>query len=234
MKIRLLSKEKTANVALIAVAVLTLLAVAYGFARCAGTGEISGGPPAAAEEEDVYRLGGHDLAEFSQPILEEFGQESKLVVSEVDAEVSVELKQTGLFDIGVLNKSQDVTYRGTCRFYVDLSALGQRSIRLDDQNAVITIEIPHTKLEEIEIDPDRFTFGETEKGLLAFGDLRFTAREYNDLEVACKQKIRSAVSVEENYQKADEMAVAEMKKIYEPIVKAVDSTYRVEIEFIQR
>ncbi len=185
------------------------------------------------EDTDVYYMDEHQLAEFSDVIIEQFHKESELSVSSVEASVSVDLKKTGILDIDLLNKTQKLTYRGSGRFYVDLSLLGQHSISLDNAASSITIEIPHTRLAEIEIDPDQFTFEETEKGLLAFGELTFTAEEYNDLQTECKKRMKAAVDTEENHRLADERAVEEMTRIYEPIVKAVDKSYHVEIVFIE-
>jgi len=225
-------RELLVNIVLIINVILILGIVVYGMSRREKAQEAVSGSVFSETDEDVYYLGERELAEFSDVIIEQFHKESELVVRSVETSVSVDLKQTGLFDIDLLNKTQTVIYKGTGRFYVDLSMLGEHSIRMDNADSKIIIEIPHTELAEIEIDPDKFTFEETEKGLLAFGELKFTAKEYNSLETECKKRIRQAVDIAENYRAADERAIEEMTKIYDPIVKAVDDTYRVEIVFI--
>lgn len=226
-------KKKIADIVLIVSVVLIFAVVVYGVSHREKEQETAGGGYYAEGDEDVYYLDEHALAEFSDVIVEEFHKESELIVSSVDTSVTVDLKQTGVLDFDVFNKTQKVTYKGTGRFYVDLSVLGQNSISLDNDRAVVTIEIPRTKLAEIEINPDKFTFEETEKGFLAFGDLKFTAKEYNDLETECKNRIEAAVDTAANRQTADERAIEEMTKIYEPIVKAVDAAYCVEVVFMK-
>ena len=71
-----------------------------------------------------------------------------------------------------------------------------------------------------------------ENGLLAFGDLKFTPQEFNDLQTTCKLKLEKEINTEANRNAADERAVEEMMKIYEPIVKTVDDDYSVEITFM--
>lgn len=224
-------KETAASAALVLVLVLTVAAVVYGLAHGGGEEAAAAEESPAEDEDDVYVLSDHDLADFSEVILEKFSQESKLVVYTVEADVSVELKQTGILDLDILNKVQTVTYQGDGRFYLDLASLGAYAITLDSRSRAVVIAIPHTRLDEIEIDPDRFSCGETERGLLAFGELKFTAKEYNELQVECKNRIRAAVDIDSNYQAADEMAVAEMEKIFDPVVQAVDASYHVEIVF---
>ena len=180
--------------------------------------------------EDSYHLNGRTVAEFQPVILEKFNEESKLEVLSVDAAEPVNVTAQGFMGIG--DKSQTLTYRGSGEFYVDLSSLDARNITLDDEKQCITISIPHTKLEPIESNPDKFEAGETEKGFLAFGEMKFTAKEYNKLEKEAKQKVFDAVNKPENFTRADDRAIEEMKKIYDPVVKAVDASYSVNIDFI--
>ena len=113
-----------------------------------------------------------------------------------------------------------------------MSMMGPHSLRLDEDSQTITIEIPHASMEPLEIDPTRFTCEEVENGLLAFGDLKFTPQEFNDLQTTCKLKLEKEINTEANRNAADERAVEEMMKIYEPIVKTVDDDYSVEITFM--
>ena len=62
--------------------------------------------------------------------------------------------------------------------------------------------------------------------------MKFTAKEYNNLEMEAKQKVFDAVNKPENFTKADDRAIEEMKKIYDPVVKAVDASYSVSIDFV--
>ena len=108
--------------------------------------------------EDSYQLNGRTVAEFQPVILEKFNEESKLDVLSVDAVEQVNVSDSG-YIMGIGNKSQILTYRGSGTFYVDLSSLDARNIMLDEEKQCITISIPHTKLEPIEIDPDKFEAG---------------------------------------------------------------------------
>ncbi len=226
-------KKRIANAVLAASILLIAGVVIYGLLSDKDGQDAHRENSFSKEEEDFYYIDEHQLVDFSEVIVEQFRKESRLVVSSVDASVSVSFKETGIFDVDILNKTQKVTYNGTGRFYVDLSLLGRHSIRLDNDRSTVTIEIPHTELAEIEIDPDRFQFAEAEKGFLAFGELKFTAEEYNDLQIECKDRLQDAIDTKENRTAADRRAVEEMKKIYEPIVKAVDDGYSVEIVFME-
>ena len=179
------------------------------------------------DEEDVYHVNTKTVVNFKEPIIEQFKEESQLVVSSVDAVIELELKQSGVLDIALLNKTQKIKYRGTGRFYVDMSTLSEENIIVDEENKTITIEIPHTQLIPVEIDPDRFESEDAKKGLLAFGDLKFTPVEYNNLQTECKGKLEKKINTKENRIKADDNAIEEIVKIYEPIIKSLDDEYSI-------
>lgn len=185
------------------------------------------------DDDEIYHLNEKVVVDFSEPIIEQFNKESQLIVSSADASIDVNLKQKGLLDIGALNKTQKIKYKGTGRFYVDLSENSEVNITVDDENKTVTISIPHTKLLPIEIDPNRFESEDAKKGFLAFGDLKFTPKEYNDLQVECKSKLEKSINTKENRIKADENAIEEIIKIYDPIVKSVDDSYSVEAVFYE-
>ena len=185
------------------------------------------------DDEEVYHLNEKTTVNFYDPIIEQFNKESQLVVSSADASIELNLKQTGVFDVGLLNKTQKITYKGTGRFYVDMSDLSQDNIDVDEENKTVTIFVPHTKLLPIEIDPNRFESEDAKKGLLAFGDLKFTPKEYNDLQTEVKTKLEKRINVKENRLKADDNAISEITKIYEPIVKSLDEEYSVQVSFVE-
>ncbi len=185
------------------------------------------------ETEDSYYLDERTVAEFSKVIVEKFREESELTVLTADASIDVDLKKIGLFNWSVLNKAQTIRYKGSGRFYVDLSALSAKNVLLDNNVYTITIEIPHAKMAPVEIDPDKFEAEEVEKGFFAFGDLKFTPAEFNLLEKEAKARITKEVDTKDNRAAADARAIEEMKKIYDPIVRLVDASYRVEIVFVE-
>lgn len=196
-----------------------------------GANELPSNSP-GYDEEEVYHLNSRTLVDFADPIIEQFNKETQLIVSSVDASIELNLKQTGVFDVGILNKTQKIKYKGTGRFYIDLSEMEDITITLDEENKVIKIAVPHAKLLPIEIDPNRFESEDAKKGFLAFGDLKFTPKEYNDLQTECKTKLEKSIDTKENRLKADENALEEIVKIYDPIVKAVDENYSVQAEFL--
>ena len=154
-------------------------------------------------------------------------------MSTQEATVSTELSDK-LFkniDFDFLKKTQKVSYTGNGYFVVDLDNLTKENIVQDTENKVITLKIGHAYLQAIEIDPDKIIVDEVKKGLLAWGDLELTVKDYNVIEKKLRSKLEAKFNTAENGQEADEIALRMVKEVYEPIVKAIDKDYSIVVEF---
>lgn len=158
----------------------------------------------------------------------------KLIVLELDAMAPVELKENLIkgIDINLLNKTQTVRYSTTGCFVVDLEKLTKDNIVVDHKEKTVTIQIPHAHLDTIEIDPYKIKVDDVEGGLFSKKDIKLEISDYVKLEQKLKAKIIETFDTAENGQKADSAAREQVKAIYEPIVQAIDSDYKVEISIL--
>ena len=101
----------------------------------------------------------------------------------------------------------------------------------DKVNKILTIQIENAELEMIEIDPDKIMIAEVKEGLFARGDIEMTVADYNTIEKELRKKLEAKFDTVKNGQEANEIALEMVKEIYEPIVKAIDARYRVEVKF---
>ena len=157
----------------------------------------------------------------------------KLIVSTHEATVSTELadKLIQKIDFDFLKKTQKVSYTGTGYFVVDLDNLTKENILDDKDKKILTIKIGHAYLQAIEIDPDKIIVDEVKKGLLTWGDIELTVKDYNVIEKELRNRLEEKFNTAENGQKADETALRMVKEVYEPVVKAIDKDYDVVVEF---
>ncbi len=171
--------------------------------------------------------------DFSEVLIGNQEESRKLIVSTQEATVSTELadKLIQKIDFDFLKKTQKVSYTGTGYFVVDLDNLRKESIIQDKENKVIIIKIGHAYLQAIEIDPDKIIVDEVKKGLLAWGDLELTVKDYNVIEKELRSRLETKFNTAENGQQADEIALRMVKEVYEPVVKAIDGRYSVVVEF---
>ena len=181
----------------------------------------------------IYLEGSGVEVDFAEVLLGSQEETRKLIVSTQEATVSTELSDKVIqkLDFDILKKTQKVSYTGTGYFVVDLDDLTRENIEQDKENKVITIKIGHAYLQAIEIDPDKIIVDEVKKGLLAWGDLELTVKDYNVIEKELRNRLETKFNTAENGQKADETALRMVKEVYEPVIKAIDNSYDVVVEF---
>ena len=181
----------------------------------------------------IYLEGSDVKVDFSEVILGQQQETRKLIVSTHEATVSTQLAASLIdkLDFDFLTKTQKVSYFGTGYFVVDLDNLTAANIIQDAENKTVTIRIGHAYLEVVDIDPEKVIVDEVKQGLLAWGKIKLTMNEYNEIEKELINRMEEKFNTAENGQLADGIALQMVKEVYEPIVKAIDPEYSVVVEF---
>ena len=171
--------------------------------------------------------------DFSEVIIGNHKESRKLIVSTQEAKVSTMLTDSLIkkLDFDFLKKTQNVSYAGTGYFVVDLDNLTKANVVQDKKNKIVTIRIDHAYLQTIEIDPNKIIIDEVKEGLLARGKIKLTVNDYNVIEKELRKRLEEKFDTIENGQNADATALRMVREVYEPIVKAIDSSYRLLVEF---
>lgn len=171
--------------------------------------------------------------DFSEVIIGTQEETRKLIVSTQEATVSAELTSELIrqLDFDFLKKTQKVSYTGKGYFVVDLDNLTKENIVQDKQEKTVTIKIDHAYLQAIEIDPEKIIIDEVKEGLLARGDIKLTVKDYNAIEKELRNRMEEKFNTAENGQKADAIALQMVKEVYEPVIRAIDSSYELYVEF---
>ena len=172
-------------------------------------------------------------ANFSDVILSRPNETRKLIVSTQTGTVTTRLTDRLIqqLDFDFLKKTQNVSYTGTGYFVVDLDDLTADRVVTDSEKKTVTIFIDHAHLETIEIDPDKIIIEETRKGLLAWGEIELTVKDYKAIEQELRSRLEQKFNTAENGQNADDIALKTVREIYEPVVQAIDRRYSVVVQF---
>lgn len=173
----------------------------------------------------------HTEVDFENVILGEVKQHQELIVMEQPLEVSSTITKTGLANLDIFAKTKNISYSGKGLYTTDLSKIDSNHINVDQDNKTVYINIPHTILQEVILDVDNITFEDTEKGILAFGELKLTLEEENEIERSVKETMRKTLDTKDMYEQADEFAKLKTWQIFQPLVSAVASEYVVEMIF---
>ena len=171
--------------------------------------------------------------DFSEVIIGTHEESRKLIVSTQEATVSTLLTDSLIkkMDFDFWKKTQNVSYTGKGYFVVDLDNLTKRNIVQDKKQKTVTILIDHAYLQAIEIDPNKIIIDEVKEGLLARGDIELTVKDYNTIEKELRKRLEEKFDTAENGQNADAIALRMVREVYEPIIKAIDSSYTLFVEF---
>lgn len=183
--------------------------------------------------DTIYLQGSKVEVDFSEVIIGTQEETRKLIVSTQEATVSTELTSELIrqLDFDFLKKTQKVSYTGKGYFVVDLDNLTKENIVQDKQEKTVTIKIEHAYLQAIEIDPEQIIIDEVKEGLLARGDIKLTVKDYNAIEKELRNRMEEKFNTAENGQKADAIALQMVKEVYEPVIRAIDSSYELYVEF---
>lgn len=183
--------------------------------------------------DSIYLQSSGVEVNFADVILSGQNETRKLIVSTQSGTVSTKLTDRLIqqLDFDFLKKTQNVSYTGAGYFVVDLDKLTAASIAEDRNTKTVTIRIDHAYLQAIEIDPNNIIIDEVKEGLLARGDIELTVADYTAIEKDLRARLEEKFNTAENGQAADTLALKMVKEVYEPIIKAIDSRYRVIVEF---
>ena len=228
-----MNRERYLNITAAVLAVLLLIVVIWGVTRDDTTSmEVEDGIE-QMDLDTLYLKSSGVRVNFSEVILSKQGETRKLIVSTQTGTVTTQLTDQliSLVDLGILTKTQNVTYTGKGYFVVDLDHISAENIITNSSDNTVTIKIGHHYLQAIEIDPDEIIVDEVKQGLLNWGKIKLTVDDYKTIEQELRSRLEETFNTVANGQEADDKALKMVKEVFEPLVKAIDRRYRVIVEF---
>lgn len=228
-----MNRQKYWNITAAVLAVLLLVVVIWGVTRndTASTGVEDG--IEQIDLDTLYLKSSGLEVNFSEIILSGQNETRKLIVSTQTGTVTTQLtdRLISLVDLGILTKTQNVSYTGTGYFVVDLDNLTANKVITNNTDKTVTIKIGHAYLQAIEIDPDNIIVDEVKQGLLNWGKIKLTMSDYRVIEQDLRTRMEEKFNTAANGQIANDNALRMVKEVFEPVVKAIDRRYSVIIEF---
>lgn len=171
---------------------------------------------------------GYNDVEITQAILGEVRDRDQLIVMEQDIEVQTEISRT-LANIPLFEKTKTIYSYGTGAYGIDLSALTEGAITYDHDREEVILRIPHAMLAYVDPDFSKTKFGDTEKALLAFGELKMTQEQENVVNKEIEDAMWHKLSTGNRLAVADLKAVQRVKSLLGPIVNGINDDYKLKI-----
>ena len=174
---------------------------------------------------------GYTAVDFQDAILGEAVGHSELIVMEEPLQLSTTLVKEGPWEWEVFRRTKNVTYYGTGVYTVDLSKLTSSKIRVDAANKKVVVTVPGAKLQYVNPDYEKIEFEDTDRGLLAFTDIKLTAEEQALLENSVIEDMRTHLSSKDLMSAANDFARMKIWEIFQPLITAVSPEYKLEVVF---
>lgn len=173
----------------------------------------------------------YTAVDFQDAILGEASQHQELIVMEQPIEIATTITKAGLGNMQIFSKMKTITYYGTGVYTVNMAGVDADHIKVDLENKQVTLVIPHSCLQYINPDLDKTEFEDTEKGLLAFGDIKLKTEDQNRLLQSVYKSMEDKLKEEELFRTADEYASMSTWQMFQPFVTAVSPEFTLEIVF---
>ncbi len=171
---------------------------------------------------------GYVKLDFAGAILGETRDKKQLVVMEQDVQVDSTISQA-LANLAIFSKTKVVHSYGTGAYAVDLAKISEKSVAVDETRKLVTVTIPLAELYFVNLDVAKTTFEDTEKALLAFGDVKLTQEQQKILETSIDEAMRKKLGDPALLAQADTKARDKLYEIFRPLIRAVSESYSLEI-----
>ncbi|MEG0750604.1 MAG: DUF4230 domain-containing protein [Oscillospiraceae bacterium] len=169
-------------------------------------------------------------ADFENAVLLEARETALLVVYEQDVSVDTTLKKT-FADLPVFTKTKTMRSFGVGIYAIDLSVLTSASVKLNALSSLVTISIPRPTLYKVTPDFTKTQFEDTDRGLLAFGEIKLTAEQKNELQLDIIEEMTNLLSTKTNVDKAERAALSKSRELFGPLVRGVAQNCSVAVLF---
>ena len=161
---------------------------------------------------------GYIAADFAEAVLGDQSKLCKLEVLQQEISDAGTLTETGLGNLKIFSKT-------------DLSQLGKDDFSLDDEKKEVTIYISHSQMEPINIQSKDIEFGDVDKGLLAFGDIKATPEQMAEIQTKVQKMMEQKVLEDSVADDADRFAKLVVWEMFQPVINGVTKGYSLVVEF---
>lgn len=173
--------------------------------------------PTAFQDLIPEELMGYNKTEISKTILGETEDKGELIVMEQEVSVDMELSRA-LWNVPIFKKTKTVYSHGVGAFSVDLSQITEGALTWDSSTKTMTIQIPHATLAYIDPDFSLTEFGDTERAIFGFGEIKLTQEQQNVLNLEIEKSMEKALNTESRLRLADIKAKQRVSELLKPLV----------------
>ena len=174
---------------------------------------------------------GYTSADFQDAILGNTTAKQDLEVMDQALVLPTTVTKSGLGNLKIFSKVKQCQFAGDGIYTIDMGKMDTEHISYDENTHTVTVKVPHAVLAHVILDEGNTTFDDTDKGLLAFGDLALTEEQHNELTTTIKDQMTQELEKEDLMKMADDYGQKKVWQILNPLVETVDKNVMLEVEF---
>lgn len=171
--------------------------------------------------------GRRTVADFKEPIILMHGKDSRLIIYTAELSETVSLGNEGWGGFKWNSTYQEANYFGLAEYTVDLSQLSEEDFIVNNEQKILTVQIPYAVLSPINILNDKTQFKDTEKGWLGPKDVTLTPEQSNQIMIEVKEKMKAQLIDKDIIAKANEEAKTTVAELLSATVQSVDPEFTV-------
>lgn len=185
--------------------------------------------PSSFDEMRADQVLGYKTVDIQDSILFEAEDKAQLIVLNQDVQVEIQISQM-LWNIPIFEKTKKIHAYGTGAFGIDLSHMTKESIVVDHNIREVYIVLEPSSLMYVEPDYTKTTYEDTQKALLAFGEIRMTQEQQTVVNQEIKTAMVKELSREDLLAAADEKAVLRVGELMTPLIAEIVPGYKIIIQ----
>ncbi len=172
---------------------------------------------------------------FRTAFIEEVRTKQELITLEVDLSEEIVLDDSWT-NWDIFKKNQQIEYKATGLFTVDLGEIEDDSILIDDERKIVQVKLSAPTVKSVQLDEDKTEYFAVENGLLrSTSEIKLTASEQQKLMKQIKAVMLEEMNSLELTEQAKESARASVTHLYQSILQKVDAgDYTVEVIFDEK
>ena len=167
---------------------------------------------------------GYNKVDFTNAVLGAASKKELLVVYEQEVAAETEVSDAFL-NWDIFKKTKKIHSYGTGAYTVDMTHIASDAIDVDTDRHTVTVTIPKTTLQYLEIDDNKTTFEDTEHAIFGFGDIQMTEEQQKEVDTQVRHSMLDALLQDDLFSKADQAGLGQVRQMLQPAVAAVSDNF---------
>lgn len=166
--------------------------------------------------KDIQNINNVDI--ISEEILiNEIKNTNKIIPLEIELSKIITIDKS-FGNLEIFEKYQRIKFFANCSFYIDLSSITDKDIKMNKNNSTLDISIAKPEIFNIDILRDKIIFEDTSNGLLRFGDIKLSSEEFNSIQEMVVDSFKETLQDKEIYDKALINSKISITQLLQPII----------------